>query len=170
MSCTWAQRSDPPPPPRRCSNPKHSTSEPQRSTFASTATASEIRGVKISNNIYTGTLSLYSVTISMRGSRKFCQRGSTFSKVFFFVYFFFGGGLVDGGIEDQNIAKNGPPSARQHGSFVIFQGIRTSAKKPYIVVIFQGGGSGPPVAPLLKCWIGGSFQNEISIPLDHRLS
>ena len=29
----------------------------------------------------------------------------------------------------------------------IFQGIRTSiiAKKPYIFVIFQGGGSGPPV-------------------------
>ena len=43
--------------------------------------------------------------------------------------------------------------------FVIFQGIRTSiAKKPYIFVIFQGGGgggggggeggSGPPVPPL----------------------
>ena len=31
------------------------------------------------------------------------------------------------------------------GSFVIFQGIRTSvAKKPYIFVIFQGGGSEPP--------------------------
>ena len=35
------------------------------------------------------------------------------------------------------------------GSFVIFQGIRTSiAKKPYIFVIFQGG-SGPPVPPPL---------------------
>ena len=33
------------------------------------------------------------------------------------------------------------------GSFVIFQGVRTSiARKPYIFVIFQGGGgSGPPV-------------------------
>ena len=38
------------------------------------------------------------------------------------------------------------------GSFVIFQGIRTSiAKKPYIFVIFQGGGGGPdPLSPL---WI-----------------
>ena len=38
------------------------------------------------------------------------------------------------------------------GSLVIFQGIRTSiAKKPYIFVIFRGGGgggSGPPVPPL----------------------
>ena len=36
------------------------------------------------------------------------------------------------------------------GSWVILQGIRTSmAKKPLaIFVIFQGGGSGPPVAPL----------------------
>ena len=32
---------------------------------------------------------------------------------------------------------------------MIFQGIRTSiAKKPFIFVIFQGGGSGPPVPPL----------------------
>ena len=31
------------------------------------------------------------------------------------------------------------------GSFVIFQGTRTSiAKKPYIFVIFQGGGRGGP--------------------------
>ena len=66
---------------------------------------------------------------------------------------------------------NGPSSARQRnankwrfaggqiprpniecwlGSFVIFQGIRTSiAKDPYTLVIFRGGdGSGPPVPPL----------------------
>ena len=36
------------------------------------------------------------------------------------------------------------------GSFVIFQGIRTNiAKKLNIFVIFQGGGSGPPVHPFL---------------------
>ena len=35
-----------------------------------------------------------------------------------------------------------------NGTFVIFQGIRTSiAKKPYTFVIFQGGGSGPSVPP-----------------------
>ena len=35
-------------------------------------------------------------------------------------------------------------------SFVVLQGIRTNiAKKPYVFVIFQGGGgSGPPVPPL----------------------
>ena len=34
-------------------------------------------------------------------------------------------------------------------SFVICKGIRTSiAKKPYMFVIFQGVGSGPPVSPL----------------------
>ena len=42
----------------------------------------------------------------MRGSRKFCQRGSKFDKVFFFF-------LVDEGIEDSNNAINGPSSARQ---------------------------------------------------------
>ena len=36
------------------------------------------------------------------------------------------------------------------GSFVIFQGIRTIiAKKPYIFMIFQGGGVGPPAPPTL---------------------
>ena len=35
------------------------------------------------------------------------------------------------------------------GSFVIFQGIRTSiAKKPYIFVIFQGGGGAEPLSLL----------------------
>ena len=37
------------------------------------------------------------------------------------------------------------------GNFVVLQGIRTSVatcKKPYIFVIFQGRGSGPPVPPL----------------------
>ena len=48
----------------------------------------------------------------MRGSRKFCQRGSKFDNVFccFFCLFFH---LVDEGIEDQNTAINGPSSARQ---------------------------------------------------------
>ena len=37
-----------------------------------------------------------------------------------------------------------------HGSFVIFQGVRTSiAKKPYIFCDFSGGGSGPPPLPPL---------------------
>ena len=41
----------------------------------------------------------------MRGSRKFCQRGSKFD--------FF---LVDVGIKDQNTALNGPSSARQRNA------------------------------------------------------
>ena len=43
----------------------------------------------------------------MRGSRKFCIRGSKFEKVFF---------LVDSGIEDPNTAINGSSSARQRNA------------------------------------------------------
>ena len=58
----------------------------------------------------------------------------------------------------------GPPAKRHSsgrwpnnecwlGSFVIFQGIGTSiAKKPYIIVIFQGGWGSDPLSPPL--WIG----------------
>ena len=72
------------------------------------------------------------------------------------------------GKKDPNSIKSKPSSARQRnaikwrfaggaimaqlGSFVIFQGVRTSiAKEPYIFVIFQEG-SGPP-APPLPLWI-----------------
>ena len=42
-----------------------------------------------------------------------------------------------------------PKIERWFGSFVILNGIGTSVdKKPYINVIFQGGGGGPPVARL----------------------
>ena len=44
----------------------------------------------------------------MRRSRKFCERGSIFYKVFFFFFFFL---LIDEGIEDPNTAINGPLSA-----------------------------------------------------------
>ena len=76
----------------------------------------------------------------MRGSRKFCQRGSNFDNVFFFL------SLVDERKRDPNTTISG--AAKHHlngvslachvgieywfGSFVIFQGIRTTiAKKPY---------------------------------------
>ena len=98
----------------------------------------------------------------MRGSRKFCKRGPKFD-IF----------LVDEGILDQNTAIYGPSSTHQRnaiemtfrwraddgptlnagllGSFVIFQGIRTSiANKPYIFVIFRGSPdplSPPPLDP-----------------------
>ena len=71
--------------------------------------------------------------------------------------------------EDPNTTKSGPswcPLAKQHlngislacrklpkieywlGSFEIFQGIWTSiAKRPYIFVIFQGGGGPDPCSP-----------------------
>ena len=83
---------------------------------------------------------------------------------FFFVVLFF----LDEGVENQIHFFGGPhrPASEtplkwrfagvrmmpQHGcwlgSFVIFQGIWTSsAKKPYIFVIFQGGGGSGPHAP-----------------------
>ena len=103
----------------------------------------------------------------MRGSRKFCQRGSKFDKFFLLLLF-----LVDEGIEDPNITINGPSSARQRhlngvslagrrwpnierwlGSFAIFQGIRTSiAKKAYICDFSGGFGplAPPPLDPPLE--------------------
>ena len=65
----------------------------------------------------------------MRGSRKFCQRGSNFDT--FFKRW-----------KRSHIALKWwwPNKECWLGSFVIFQGFRTSiAKKPYIFVIFQGG-------------------------------
>ena len=73
------------------------------------------------------------------------------------------------GREEQNTAISGPLSARLRngvslpchwwpniecvlGSFVIFQGILTSiAKKPYILVNFQGGGPDLCLPPLDPC-------------------
>ena len=75
----------------------------------------------------------------MRGSRKFCQRGSTF-------FFFF---------EDPNTTISGPYSACQqmvicwcanHGLTLNAGLVASIAKRPYIFVIFQGR-SGPPVPP-----------------------
>ena len=90
-----------------------------------------------------------------RGSIRFCQRGSNSTLTTFFFFFV--------GREDpNNTTKRRPSSSRQTitflngvslagrswpnidcwlGSFVIFQGIRTSiAKEPYSIVIFRGGG------------------------------
>ena len=91
----------------------------------------------------------------MRGSRKFCQRGSNFDTFF----------LVDEGREDPSTTVSGPSSAHQKNAIkwrfagvpmmaddgptlnaglvaVIVQGIRTCiARKPYIFVIYQGEGS-----------------------------
>ena len=44
--------------------------------------------------------------MNMHGSRKFCQRGSIFDKIF----------LVDEGLEDPNTALNGPSSVRQQNA------------------------------------------------------
>ena len=44
----------------------------------------------------------------MRGSRKYCQRGSKFDNVFFGGW----GGGFDEGIDDPNITVNRPSSAR----------------------------------------------------------
>ena len=88
----------------------------------------------------------------MRGSRKFCQRGSNSNNDF----------LLDERREDPNTtiadhrrpADDGPSLNASFGSFVIFQGIRAGiSKKPYRFVIFSGGGGGAgggpdPVPPL----------------------
>ena len=52
----------------------------------------------------------------------------------------------------------------QLGSFVIFKGIQTRfAKKPFIFVIFQGGGGGPdPLSLLIRACRGPMKQNVLS--------
>ena len=84
----------------------------------------------------------------MRGSRKFCQRGSNSTLTRFFKFY-----LVDEGKEDPNTTKGVPSSALQGNAISIvfprqadngqtlnaglvafFQGIGTSiAKKPYTI-------------------------------------
>ena len=49
----------------------------------------------------------------MRGSRKFCQRGSNFENVFFLFCFSF---LVDKGREDPNTTISVPSSAHQRNA------------------------------------------------------
>ena len=50
----------------------------------------------------------------MRGSRKFCQRGSNFDFfIFVFVYFFLFFFSVNAGREDPNTTLSGPSWARQ---------------------------------------------------------
>ena len=110
--------------------------------------------------IYTSILIAYMYV--MRGSGKFCQRGSNYDKVFF--SFMRGGG---GRIQIPLLAGHQRPACETPfnafrwraddsnmecwlGSFLIFQGISTSiAKEPYIFVIFQGRGGGGPLAPPL---------------------
>ena len=84
----------------------------------------------------------------MRESRKFCQRSSD-SDFFFFFFFFVRGekiqialkvGII--GLPFKGRFAGGPMMANIEcwlGSFVIFQGIRTSiAKKPYIFFYLSG--------------------------------
>ena len=91
--------------------------------------------------------------ICMRGSRKFCQSGYNFDNVFFCMR----GGTIKRPLK---VCHHRPDSVTPFecwlGGFVIFQGIRTCiAKKPFIFVIFQGGGggSGPPVPLWIRAWI-----------------
>ena len=63
----------------------------------------------------------------MRGSRKFCHRGSNFDKVFLpFSFTFF---LVDEGREDPSTTISGPSPARQRNAIELrFAGVLMMAK------------------------------------------
>ena len=98
------------------------------------------------------------LALAMRGSSKFCQRGSNFDRVLFLLLSL----VVDEERKDPNTNISRPSSACLCwpniecwlGSFVIFQGIWTSiAKIPYFFFYFSGGGGGqdplyPPPPPL----------------------
>ena len=82
--------------------------------------------------------------LGMRGSRKFCQRGSKFDYVFFlFLFFVF---LVVEGIEDPNTAINGPSSTRQLNAILMVFRWRADVSPTLIaglVALRFFGGSGP---------------------------
>ena len=85
--------------------------------------------------------------------------GTTLTKLFF--CFLMRGELIGGGRADPNTALGGPSSARQQNAIetafcsradvgptsnagFAFQGIQTSIRKPYNLVVFQGGGTKCP--------------------------
>ena len=94
-------------------------------------------------------LCMFCSCVCMRGSRKFCQRGSNFDDDFLFFFFFFffllGENWWGGGSKYRyKWAIFGPPAKRRCcpniECWLGFQGIRTSiTKKPYIFHVFSGG-------------------------------
>ena len=78
-----------------------------------------------------------SPNLFMRGSRKFCQRGSNSDTIIFWL-------MRWDRIQIPLKASHHRPTSEtpfkwSHGSLVILYGIRTSiAKKPYIFLVFQG--------------------------------
>ena len=97
----------------------------------------------------------------MRGSRKFCQRGSNFDHVFFFCLF-----SVDKGREDSNTAISGPPH-HLNGvsltgrwwpntecwlcSFVVSQGSKpVLLRNPIFLRFFRSGTWTPPLDPRMN--------------------
>ena len=124
----------------------------------------------------------------MRGSRKFWQRGSNYDNALLFNWW------GEGGTKYHYKRVNIGPPAKRHlngvllacrwwpniecwlGSFVIFQGIRTSiAKKPYILRFFRRWGSGhcppPPSGSAMQeqedlQWLPFTIKAATSIPGD----
>ena len=90
---------------------------------------------------------------------------------------------VEEGGEDPSPTLSGPSSARQRNAnkafrwhadeyptsnsgfaAAIFQGIRTCiARKPYIFLIFQGGGSGPGSAHIISRYFGAYSVRQVCI-------
>ena len=120
----------------------------------------------------------------MRGSRKFCQMGSIFENVFFFLAFFRDPSTTMSGpssARQRNAAIIGPPAKRHYMHYMafrwraddgatlkdglvaaIFQGIWTCiARKPYFCD-FSGGGPDPlPPPPPLDPPMSSLFENPL---------
>ena len=90
----------------------------------------------------------------MRGSRKFCQRGSNIDNVFFFVFFLRFAGVT---MMAQHLTFNAGLVALQFfgGSGPVL------VRNPIYFLLFGGGGSGPPVPP------AGSAHRMVDIVLRH---
>ena len=109
----------------------------------------------------------------MRGSRKFCQRGSKFDKVFFSWWgekgskYHFKRVIID---PPAKCHLNGVSLACRWwhniecwlGGSVIFQGIRTSiAKKTYILLFFRGIRTPCPIPLWIRAYV--QFQSVVSL-------
>ena len=82
----------------------------------------------------------------MRGSRKFFQRGSNFYYFFYHYNRAIIVTLAKRHFDGVSLAGRWWPITECYfGNFVVLKGNQTGiAKRPYIFVIFQGVGSGPP--------------------------
>ena len=105
--------------------------------------------------------------VSMRGSRKFCQKGVQFWQRLFFYLFWMRGERIQialkAGQHQRHFrwsAKNGPTLNAGLVALWFFRGSEPVMPRNPIICDFSGGGVGPPVPPLDPRMQLGFLQNH----------